>query len=169
MECHSLKYWTHWAADSYTEIQVVETNRIQTPQRKLTLKLFSQSEFTIKKQIDQTIVFFRCCFYANINNDFFRSTVRCHEPIFTSHSLLKASFQHFLKCKKPVINDWLFLVAGTGISRRASQSEWTSKGALLWKPNCCAILFLCHIPSFNPPAWLRLGHKKNLSQRLRFS
>jgi hypothetical protein len=26
------------------------------------------------------------------------------------NQLLKASFQRFLKCKKPVINDWLFLV-----------------------------------------------------------
>jgi hypothetical protein len=44
-----------------------------------------------------------------------KSQTASHSFFLHSHSLLKVHFQHFLKCKKPVINDWLFLVAGTGL------------------------------------------------------
>ena len=42
-------------------------------------------------------------------------------------------FENEVKRKSAVtfVTALFFIVAGTGISRRASQSEWTSKGALL--------------------------------------
>ena len=45
MECHSLNYCTHWVADSYTETQVVEPNRIHAVKIKLTITLFSHHKF----------------------------------------------------------------------------------------------------------------------------